>query len=156
MSSPVREKFVSITIKGERYLRNKRLAEIYDDQAKAHLRRSEKASKAAQARYKDAPSIPPSTASGMLPQNPDSIRDSKVGSFKKENNTPINGGAGSKNRSKFPYDQCLEFARAQDGINKPEAFATTIRQSGEWDDQIKAFLSKPRKRRIVTPSTNLP
>jgi len=139
MTSQVREKFTTVTIKGQRYLRNKRLAEIYEDQVKAHQKRSDRARTAAQARHGHTPSNAPSSAPGMLPQKLDKVLVSEVGSLLKENSSSSSGAA-LAGFSKFSYEECLAFARTQPRVRNHEAFAVTIHRSGEQDSQIESFL----------------
>jgi len=79
-----------------------------------------------------------------------------VGRSKKENNSTSSNGAPRENLSRFTLEQRVEFARADPTVTKPQGYARTILASGEHDAEMEEFFSKPRKRRIVTPGTNLP
>ena len=65
--------------------------------------------------------------------------------------TPPDMGVGSK----FSLEECRRFAehlqKTGQGINNPGGYATTIFRSGEFDEQIKAFL-KPSDRRVESSS----
>jgi uncharacterized protein YdaU (DUF1376 family) len=94
MSFQVRSKFISITIDGQKHLRNPRLSEVYADQKARHQRRVERAKWAAQVKHKQSICPAPST------HNPEPIThregSSKDSGFKTIKETPSSKGLSGK------------------------------------------------------------